>query len=188
MGGQIDKKRSERYHGDIQERTDIPPEFVRNILEYHQRRGSGADVEHIDVPLRSVPENKIDAKRNCAKANERGNGVKIILFGLGKPARCDKVESDEHQGHVPQKGVDRKRPVFVNYSRRLNERHKTAQKVKRGHKSVHSALNSSLFQKGCDQTKIHGHATKLEGEDPPLIAALAYVEVVKKLLINLGYY
>ena len=188
MRGQIDKKRAERHGGNIQERAYIPPEIVGNVLEYHQRRVSGPDVEHIDVPIRGIPENKIDAKCDNAKSNERGNGIKIILFCLGKSAGCDKIKSDKNQGHVPQKGVKRKRPVFVYYSRGLNKRHKTAQKVVRGHKTVHSALNPALFQKRRDQAKIHGHTAKLEREDPPLIAALAYVKIVKKLLIYLCCY
>ena len=150
MRGQINEKCSKADRGDIKNRADVPAKLFGDRFKYQKRRISGPHVEHINIPRRRPPKDKIDAKCKQTTAKEGTYGMKIVLFRFRKSSRGDKIESHENKKHMPQERVDRQRPVFVDDSRGLDKRHKTAQKIKGGHKIIHSTLYPSLFQKRRD--------------------------------------
>ena len=64
---------------------------------------------------------------------------------------------------------------------------KTTEQVVRRHKAVDAVLNRSRLQENRNYAKVHGHAAKLEGEDPPIVLIGAFrvghIKIVEKLFV-----
>jgi len=184
IGRQKDQIRTQTDGGNIKKRADVPAEFLGDLLEHRQGRIFRTDEEHIDGAVRCLPKDQIDGKRNGGK-NQKNDGCRAkLFFRFRKAPRSNQIRAHEDQEHMPDKGVQGQRPIFMHNSRGLNERHDASQQIICGHKAVHPALNVSFFQKRGENTKIHGYAAKLEREDPPLVMSVSDVVIVKKLLIN----
>ena len=184
--GKIYEECTEHDRGDVNCRADVPAEFFGNILEDCERGIAGTYEKHIDGSAGNVTEDHVDTECNTAKHEECQCRVQIILLCFGKMIGGDQINTDEDQQHMPDIRVKRERPIAMRDARRLDECHNAAEQIVRGHKSVDSVTQGTGLQKKRDDTKIHGDAAKLEGEDPPYIRIIAHIKAIKKLLIDFG--
>jgi len=145
---------------------------------------SAPDIEIIDASGRYLSKKHIQSECQHAKYAKSGDRQAIVGHGFAAAVGKTEIQTDEHKEHMPNKGVECQRPIFMNDSGRLNKCHQSTQKIEGHHEVVHTLLHLAGFQHGRNDTQIHGHAAKLEGEDPPLISTAADVVIVKQLLVD----
>ena len=88
---------------------------------------------------------------------------------------------------MPQKRMQRQRPIVMHDAGRLDKRHHTAEKIIGRHEIIHAVFDPSVLQKRCNQAKIHRHAAKLKRKDSEIICMLSEIKGMKKLFIDLRH-
>ena len=154
--------------GQIDKDSGKDPQSFGDLAENGlHRRMVGRNIEHIGVGL--GPGGCIDRKGGGAAGKKEG---KLLSPAGTAPVgqAGDRAEgSDKKQQEMPDKAVERQRPVGIHEARRIRQGKDGAQDaeiLKKGRQNG-SSLRRLYPREG--QAEVHGDAAKLEGKVPPVI-------------------
>ena len=127
----------------------------------------GGHIEHIGVGL--GPGGCIDRKGGGAAGKKEG---KLLSPAGTAPVgqAGDRAEgSDKKQQEMPDKAMERQRPVGIHEARRIRQGKDGAQDAEILKKGRQDGSSLRLLYQREDQAEVHGDAAKLEGKVPPVI-------------------
>lgn len=183
--GGIKGKGAEGERGDIDDGIHRPAETRHDVPANDQGAGFGADVEHVDVRPGTAVAEEIDAEGDDAEAEIDGRGGREISEPVSGSAAEKEIQPDKDEDHVPGKGMQRQRPIGQAHTFGGEIGDETAHEAERGRKGAKSAPEFSLSEKGENQTGVHRHAAKLEGDPVEPILSVFDDKGIKELFIQL---
>lgn len=182
--GGIKGKGAEGERGDVDDGIHRPAEPGDDVPADDERAGFGTDVKHIDVRAGAVIAQRVDAEGDETEGKIDPRGGEEIPKSGARPARKEEVQPDKDENHVPGKGMDGQRPIGQAHAFGGKIGHKSAHEAERSGKGAKGAPEFSLSEKGENQTGVHRHAAKLEGDAVELIFTPADDKRIEELFIG----